>query len=239
MATSENLKRLATAFTVRDIMVSSAELVCATVESDAELLSKSHPDFNIIPIKSGNGLSACYSRDSGQTSPIEVSHLVGDGTGILDIVDILESQEFVFVIGSKQIEGYVHFSDLNHALVKLTFYVLLEGIERFALESVKNRITSDDFLEAILGKSRFGQIQQSYGRAGDAGQSLINYLNIADALKLARGGGKIEIEDCVIQAVKCVRDGAAHVLENLVSDYSDVMKLAQVKSQCLRILQSS
>jgi len=238
MATSENLERLATAFTVRDIMVSVRSLKCATEESDAESVSKANPDFSVIPIKSRSGLSAYYLRDSHQLSQIGVPDLIGDGTGILDLVDILESQEFVFVLGPKQVDGYIHFSDLNDPLVKLTFYVLLQGVECFALESVKTRLT-DEFLEEILGKSRFTQIQKLYRDTGDAGQSIINYLNIADALRVARAGGKLEIEDSVIHAVKHVRNGTAHVPENLVSDYSDVRKLAQVKRQCLRILRGS
>jgi predicted transcriptional regulator len=57
-------------------------------------------------------------------------------------------------------------------------------------------------------------------------------------LRLARRAGKLEIEEDAIQAIKEVRDGAAHVSENLVSDYEDVKKLAEVKRQSLRILHS-
>jgi hypothetical protein len=228
MATSENLKRLASAFTVRDIMISTSDLVCATDESQAALLSKSHPDFSFIPIRNGNGLSAYYFRDSGQTASIGVPDLVGDGTGILDLVDILEHQEFVFVLGPNQIDGYVHFSDLNHSLVKLTFYVLLEGVERFALDSVRPKLTNS-FLEEVLGTPRFEQVQSYYERAGDAGQSIINYLNIADVLRLAQTAETLRIDENLIQPIKSARDGAAHVLENLVSNYSDVHTLAEVK----------
>jgi hypothetical protein len=238
MGTSENLKRLATTFTVRDITVSTGDLVCATGESDAVLVSRANPEFSVIPIKSQSGLSAYYLRDSHQLSQIGVSDLIGDGTEILDLVDILESREFVFVLGSKPLDGFVHFSDLNHPWVKLTFYMLLEGVERCALKSVKPWLT-DGFLNDTLGKPRFAQIQQFYRRAGDAGQGVINYLNIADILKLARKAGTLDIDESVIQAIKRVRDGAAHVSENLVSDYSDVKKLAEVKNQCLRVLGGS
>jgi len=33
-----------------------------------------------------------------------------------------------------------------------------------------------------------------------------------------------------------LRDGAAHVLENLVADYGDVQKLANIRRECQRIL---
>jgi hypothetical protein len=223
MPTSDNLKRLATAFTVRDIMVSTSDLKCATVESDAALLSKSYPDFSFIPIRNANGLSAYYSRDSHQVSSIGVPDLVSDGTGVLDLVDILEHREFAFVLGPRQIDGFVHFSDLNHHLVKLAFYVLLEGVERFVLDAVRPRLTNE-YLEVSLGKDRFGRVQSAYKNAGDAGQNLINYLNIADILRLARRAGILEIEENVVLAVKDARNGAAHVSENLVSDYDDVQE---------------
>lgn len=179
-----------------------------------------------------------YSRDTGEVSHIGVPDLISDGTGILDLVDVLERREFAFVQGLRQIEGYVHFSDLNHSLVKLTFYMLLEGVERFALDSVKPKLT-DNYMKEKLGSPRFEQIQGFYKRSGDAGQSVINYLNIADILKLACAAGTLKIDEGLIKAVKDVRDGAAHVLENLVSHYSDVRTLAQVKSECLRVLRSS
>lgn len=235
MSTGDNLKRLASTFTVRDIMVSTADLKCGTGESEALPVSEANPDFSFIPIMSGSRLSAYFSRDSHEVSPIGVQDLISDGTGVLDLVDVLEHREFAFVLGPRQIDGFVHFSDLNHSLVKLAFYMLLEGVERFALDLMKPRLT-DEYLKLGLGLPRFAQIQGLYRRAGNAGQSLINYLNIADILKLARRAGAVDIEESVIQAVKGIRDGAAHVSENLVSNYSDVAKLVQVKSQCLLIL---
>jgi len=238
MATSENLKRLATTFTVRDFMVRTRDLACATGKPDALAVSNANPDFSVIPIKKSGRVSGYYSRDSRRITLIKVKELISDGTGILDLVDVFEHQEFAFVLGPRQIDGYVHFSDLNHSLVKLTFYVLLEGVEKFALDSVKVRLT-DDFLTATLGEPRFSQIQRLYKSSGDAGQSPINYLNIADVLKLARKAGTIDIDASLIPAVKRVRNGAAHVSENLVSGYNDVKTLAHVKNECMRVLRSS
>jgi hypothetical protein len=231
----DNLKRLATAFTVRDIMLNTKDLVCATVESDGALVSSSYPDFSVIPIKAQGKLTSYYCRDSATVSPIALSDLISDGTGLLDLVEILEHRQFAFVLGPRQIDGYVHYSDLNHHLVKLAFYGLLEGVERFTLDSVRPRL-SEEFLKTALGLPRFEQVLKFYRRAGDAGQSVINYLNIADVLALAKRAGTVQVDDDVIRAIKCARDGAAHGLENLVSDYEDVKKLAEVKRQCLRIL---
>jgi hypothetical protein len=119
--------------------------------------------------------------------------------------------------------------------VKLTFYVILEALERMALSSIR---PSDDreYLADNLDPKRFNQVAEQYKRAGDAARSLFNYLNIADILRLAVKAGTIQMDDEVIKAMKEIRDGAAHPLENLVDSYSDVKKLATVKRECLRIL---
>ena len=149
----ENLERLAGAFTVRDIMVSTGDLVFATVAADAPLVSKTYSDFSIIPIKTENRFSAYFNRDTGLVTPIEINDLISDGTGILDLTGILKHHEFAFVLGPRQIDGYIHFSDLNHDLVKLVFYVVMQGVERTALNLVKPRL-NDKFLIAGLGAER-------------------------------------------------------------------------------------
>jgi hypothetical protein len=61
-------------------------------------------------------------------------------------------------------------------------------------------------------------------------------VNISDILKLAVKAGTIQLDDQVIKIMKETRDGSAHPLENLVAEYGDVKKLAEVKRECLRIL---
>ena len=73
-------------------------------------------------------------------------------------------------------------------------------------------------------------------KRGEAARSLVSYLNISDVLRLAAKAGPIYVEEGFIKAMKGVRDGAAHVLENLVSSYDDVTRLANVKRECLRVL---
>jgi hypothetical protein len=120
--------------------------------------------------------------------------------------------------------------------VKLTFYVILEAVERLALDSVRPVKGSDEYLRRNLPPQRFQQIERQYKRAGDAARSFFNYLNIADLLRLAIKEGSIRVDEHVIKDMKRMRDGAAHVLENLVADYDDVQKLANVRRECLRVL---
>jgi hypothetical protein len=192
----------------------------------------------VIPIQRDGRLIGYFERETRSRKRITASDLISDGTSLLDLVDILEVRPFAFVLSREQIQGYVHFSDLNHQLVKLTFYVILEAIERMALNSIRGRDDRES-LKRNLDPVRFKQIEDAYKRTGQAARSLVSYLNLSDILRLADRAGTIHIADSVIKAMKNVRNGAAHASENLVSTYDDVSKLGRVKRECLTVLGSS
>jgi hypothetical protein len=231
----ETLKRLATTFTVRDIMIPRVGLICSDDEKQAAKVSDDNPDFNVIPIPQEGQLTGYFERDSRNIKRIELDDLISDGTSLLDLVEILEDRQFSFVLSHRHIEGYVHYSDLNHHLVKLAFYVILEALERVALDSIQGRDDRES-LKRDLDPKRFEQIEGAYKRTGDAARGLASYLNISDLLRLAAKAGTVDVEESVVMAMKDVRDGAAHPSNNLVSSYPDVKKLAHVKRECLRVL---
>jgi hypothetical protein len=189
----------------------------------------------VIPIRQNGKLTGYFERDSHTTSEIALNNLTSDGTSLLDLVETFEDREFSFVLSDRQIAGYVHYSDLNHHLLKLSFYVILEALERQVLSSLR-RNDDREYLSRNLDPSRFAQIAQQYKRDGDAARSLFNYLNISDILRLAVKAGTIQVDDDVIKAMKKTRDEAAHASENIVADYNAVSRLAKVKRECLRIL---
>jgi hypothetical protein len=231
----ETLRRLATTFTARDIMIPEAGLACAGDEKEAARVSKDNPDFSVIPIRENTKLVRYFLRDSRTSQQIMLHDLISDGTSLLDLVEILEDREFSFVLSHREIAGFVHFSDLNHPLVKLAFYVILEALERQALSPISHN-GGHEYLAKHLDPSRFKQIERQYKRDRDAARSLFNYLNIADILRLATKARTIRLDDNVIKAIKDVRDRASHAKENMVDDYACVKRLATVKRECLRIL---
>lgn len=233
--TEETLKRLAITFTVRDIMVPEAGLTCAGNGIEAANVSKKNPDFSVIPLRENAKLTGYFLRDSHTLREIALNDLISDGTSLLDLVQIFEDREFSFVLSHREIAGYVHFSDLNHHLVKLTFYVILEALERKALSSIPWK-NDRECLSENLDPMRFAQIDRQYKRDGDAARSLFNYLNISDVLRLAVNAGTIRIDDNIVKAMKHVRNGAAHASENIVGDFDSVKKLAIVRRECLRVL---
>ena len=217
-------------------MTPCAHLVCAPDEPHAPLVSANNPDFDVIPIKSGDAITGFFERSVGIPQILRLEDVISDGTNLLDFVDICARRPFSFVLGEQEIRGYVHFSDLNHHLVKLTFYVMLEALERKTLELIP-RSDERGYIRQNL-PDRFTQIQNQYERAGRAARSLISYLNISDILRLAALAGRITIENDVAKKIKVVRDGASHATDNLVSSHDGVKILANVKSECLRILNS-
>ena len=231
----ETLKRLAVTFSARDIMVPEAGLTWAGDETEAACVSKDNPDFSVIPLRQNAKLTGYFLRDSRRSSEINLNDLVSDGTSLLDLVEIFEDREFSFVLTHRKIAGYVHYSDLNHHLVKLTFYVILEALERQALSSMP-RNGGREYLSKNLDPVRFAQIDRRYKRDGDAARSLFNYLNISDILRLVVKAGTIQMNDDAIKAIKDIRDGAAHASENIVADRESVRRLATVKRECLSIL---
>lgn len=233
----ETLKRLATTFAVRDIMTPCAYLVCAPDDERAPLISANNPDFDVIPIRSGNVITGYFDKAVGSPKKLSLEDVISDGTNLLDFIDICARRPFSFVLGEQEIKGYAHFSDLNHHLVKLTFYVMLEALERRTLELIP-RDDERAYLSRNLDALRFAQVEGAYRRAGRAARSLISYLNISDILRLAALAGRITIEEHIAKRIKDIRDDTSHAGEDLVSSYEGVMTLAKVKSECLRILDS-
>ena len=168
---TDALKHLTTTFTVKDVMTPETALICASDAANAPAVSAAHPDFSVIPITKDGALTAYFERDRRHASPIQVGDLISDGTNLLELIDVLQGRDFSFVLTNRRIAGYVHYSDLNHQMVKWTFYVMLEAVERLALDSLR---PGDEvsYLNERLRAERFQQVFQNYKRAGDNGRSL-------------------------------------------------------------------
>lgn len=232
----EALKHLTTRFTVKDIMTPKSQLICAPDAFTAPAISAANPDFSVIPIKKEDELVGYFERDAGQVLTIGVGDLVSDGTTLLNLVDILQRREFSFVLAHQQIDGYVHYSDLNHQMVKWTFYVMLEATERLALETLRTG-AEREYLEQKLSPERFKQVERIYRRAGDNGRTLMTYLNLADILRLAVSDGSLLLDEGSLKMMKDVRDWAAHVQYDLPPETA-VQNLATVRRECLRLFET-
>jgi hypothetical protein len=232
----QTLRRLGVSFTVRDIMVPKERLVCASAEADAPRISEQYPDYNVIPIRDRELLVAFYDRDAKSTRSITFQDLVAGDTSVTDLVEILSTREFCFVLVGNRIGGYVHFSDLNNPIVKLAFYVVLEAFERHLLALISP--VSEKELLRILGLSALNRIQEKMrkARANDANLGLESFLCLHQILTLAADKGKLALGGNQRERINRFRNSVAHAGKLLVENHGDVRTLAEAKRNCIGVL---
>src|SRR5690348_12336287 len=92
----DTLKRLAREFTAKDIMVPTNELVCGDDTNEALQLLKKYRDYETIPIRSKNAITHYVVRGGTDDAiPLDIHRdIIGDGTSILDLVQILVKRRF-------------------------------------------------------------------------------------------------------------------------------------------------
>jgi hypothetical protein len=232
----QTLQRLGVSFTVRDIMVPKERLVCVTVEADAPQTSERNPDYNVIPIEDNGALKSLYERDSQKPRPIAIQDLVGSDTSIMDLVEILSSREFCFALVGNEIGGYVHFSDLNNPLVKLTFYVVFEAVERHLLAAIHP--VTEQAIEQDLGLGQLNRIRKEVQKAQTdrANLSLENFLYLPQILGIAVAEHKLLLDNNQIQSIRMFRNRVSHAGWPLIQKHGDVKTLIEAKKICLDVL---
>jgi hypothetical protein len=163
--------------------------------------------------------------------------LLADGTGLLQLVELFEQREFWFVLKDHRVCGYVHYSDLNHSLVKFSFYVLFQALEQLVLDSVPG-CNDPKFLSESL-KDRFAQIEREFKKDGEAARTYSGYLSTRDLLRVATNAWLFEISEEIGKRMKDVRDDSSHANARLIESYAEVPFLADVQRKYLQILSAS
>ena len=210
-------------------MTQEAALHCASDVQGALRLLAELPDLDTIPLRSGGVLTAVFERGATTARPLNIRDLVSDGTSVLEVIDVLTTQRCVFVLAKNSVAGCVHFSDLNHPVVKLPLFVLLEAVERRLFERLKARI-SFEVIEQVLDPQRCLQIREKMKRL-QASRSNLNWaaqLGFGELLFCARKLGAIECDAAAINALSLVRNRVCHAAsdELLIEDHTHVRRLA-------------
>lgn len=235
----ETLRRLARSFVARDLMVRREDLVCSEDERYAEQKLGANPDFDVIPIRRGGTFVAFLERGQSQPRKIQVQHLIGSETPIVDLVDSLHDRPFIFVVGRQEIVGLVHFSDLNDPVVKLPYFALLEGVERQLAGLVGPLVLRESLPQFIRDPDRVTQIVDKMDklRANKADRDWVTILYFREILEAACYFGKLSLKISEIEDLSAVRTLVAHAAtKELVETRSDVQRLRNVESLCSRIL---
>ena len=212
------------------------DLVSASSNAEAQRTSEENPDYNIIPIQDEGVLVAFYERDTNSSRSITVQDLVGSDTSVMDLAEILSIREFCFALVGNEIGGYVHFSDLNNPLVKLTFYVIFEAFERHLLAAI-SPVTEQE-IQRTLGLHRLDRIRREVQRAqaDDANLSLEHFLYLPEILRIAVAKHKLSLDEERVQIITKFRNRDSHAGSSLIRKHEDVNTLIAAKNICLAFL---
>jgi hypothetical protein len=234
----ETLQRLANRFLAHDIMTPAEHLVCADTEEQARRLLNENPQFDVIPLVSGGKILAFLERGHGPKR-IQVYHTVSAGTPIPDIVDSLCDRPYCFVIGRHEIIGLIHFSDLNDPVVKLPFFVLLEGVERQFADQIKDLLTADVLPVVIRDPQRVKALRDKMAnlQAGNAERDWVTLLYFREILETAVHFHKLSLQVPEIEDLSTFRSRVAHAAgDELIEKHGDVKRLSRVLELCVDIL---
>lgn len=236
----ETLRRLARRFVARDLMTPRDELVCAEDQREAEQTLYAHLKFDVIPIRQADGRIVRFLvRGESKPRTIQVQHVIGPETPILDLVNSLCDQTFVFVVERHEVVGLVHFADLNDAVVKIPFFVLLEGVERQVADSIK-KLVQEELLPQFIGDTaRVTSIKNKMKKlkAKDAEREWVTILSFREILDAARHLGKLPLNVSEIAELSALRNRVDHAAaKELVEEHSDVKRLRDSDKLCWSIL---
>ena len=234
----DTLAQLGAAFAVRDIMVRYEDLQLVDDESEAIRFFEEQEDYDYTASPKTGRITTSYKRDEIKGQPLRQEDLLSDGTGLLDLLDLLTARDFFFVLSANRICGFVHFSDLNDELVKLPLFVLLAAAERRLWHRVREGLTEAE-LEDALVPERFERVLERLEEAKEhrVDRDLEGLLHFSDILKLANNRGLLpQISSDDRGRLIDTRNRVAHHDRLLVEKHKDVRKLAKIRDLCRELM---
>ena len=237
---SEILRQLGKSFTVRDIMIPYEHFVLIEGEWEAHRFFDEYDDFDYTASLQRGKITTYYRRDMPGSFELGQEHLLSDGTSLLELLNLMVSRDFFFVLSANRICGFVHFSDLNHELVKLPLFVLLAALESHLWSQVKEGLTTAD-VETVMSPERFDEV---LGRLDETKERNVNIgweglLYFGEILELARNFDLLGISADDRNQLNHWRNRVAHHNRLLVERHEDVRELASIKNLCEKVMRGT
>jgi|GEM_PF-4667619 len=234
------LEQFSSAFTVRDIMTACLDLQSADTPDEAKVVHEKF-GFDVVPYPK-SGLPQGYFYQGGECQPIQTGDLISDGTGLLDLLDLLqergrEEQAFFFVLTRNKISGFVHFSDLNKSAMKAAIYMMVEATERHVLGTLRAKLEDESELEAVLSTNSRNRVKGWLKKAREkrADPKPLDVLGWPEILEAARSSRLSHVDGLSPeeeQSLKDLRDRVSHSGELLVYSYEEVQTLIDGRRLC-------
>lgn len=233
------LNQLARTFTVRDIMIPVSTLTRAADPAEAQQILHEHPEFDVIPLPQQGPIGGYFCRDSGQFSRVQTGDLLGDGTSLLDLPELLVDRKFYFVLSSSRVGGYLHFSDLNKGLVKLPLFVLFEAVERQLWAAIQPRITEAD-LAMMLDPQRANNVIKKRARKQNHNVDMgwAGLFSFDEIVRFSIHYGQISLSSTEQEILANYRNRVAHSDKDLINDHRDIKKLVTAVKLCQTVLKN-
>lgn len=237
---SDTLRQLGTSFTVRDIMVPLEDLLLIDSESEARRFFDEYEDFDYTASRTRDQITTYYKRGEPEGFDLAQEDLLSDGTSLLELLSLMAGREFFFILSANRVCGFVHFSDLNHELVKLPLFVLLATVESRLWSHVKEGLTEDD-VKYVMDPDRFHEVVQ---RLKEAREQNVNrgwegLLYFSEILELARNHDLVDVSADERRRLNEARNRVAHHNRLLVEKHEDVRELARIRNLCRELMRAS
>jgi hypothetical protein len=235
----ETLKRLAQGFVARDIMVPLERLTRADDEATVTHKLEQNPEYDIIPMPQKGRLTAFWERGATRAKIIQIQHVVSAETPIPDLLDSLCKQRHIFVVGRHEVIGLIHFSDFNDPIVKLPFFILLEGLERQVVDAIRSLVHDDTLSVFVQDTKRLAALKANMAKLQKKGanRDWVALLYFREVIDAAVSFGKLQLRAKEIEELSAVRNRVAHAAtDQLVETQADVRRLDRVWRLCRDLL---
>ncbi len=231
------LKQLGTSFTVRDIMISYEDFAMVNSEREVGQFFDLNQDYDYTASLTRGQITTYYRRGELEGFDLRQEDLLSDGTSLLDLLELMANREFFFVLSANKIRGFVHFSDLNHELVKLPLFVLLAAVESRLWFNVKEGLTEGE-VEYVMNPGRFDVVRQhrEKARQKNVDRGWEGLLYFREILELARNRGLVEATTEDRELLNDTRNRVAHHNRLLIEEHKDIRKLARVRNLCRELM---
>ena len=151
------IERFSELITAEGIMTEIGKLKRA---GDLKNASHLFNQYDVVPYPKKGPITGYYHLKSRDLIEIEIKNLISRGTNIIELIKILKEKQFCFVLSGTEINGYIHFSDLNKSIMKIPLFVLFQTAERRLWNKFKNKISEDD-LKKVFNPKEVAQFIKS------------------------------------------------------------------------------
>jgi len=229
------IERFLELISAEDIMTEVGKLKRA---DDLKNAGNLFSQYDVVPYPKKGPITGYHYLKSRALIEIEIKNLISKGTNIIELIKILKEKQFCFVLSGTEINGYIHFSDLNKSITKIPLFVLFQAVERRLWNKLKTKINEDDLKKVFITKEADRFIKsKAFNVRRNINIGWTGIFTFPYILRLARFYGQIDLSDSEIKILKEFRNKIAHSDKNMVRSFKEVTVLNDAINLCYSIIE--